>query len=146
MTAVLIRCKLKRSGGSDITMANGDLIKFRPDQNGDHVAMVTNPAHIDRLMSIPEGYGFHGMAGGTPDPVVPPEPKPEPVATVAHAAPEPDAPEPTAAPDAGMELDAMTDDDLKAFFEKTVGRTAHHKAKRETLIAQIEAHQEEAAG
>lgn len=39
--------------------------------------------------------------------------------------------------DEPVELEAMSDDDLRALFEKAVGRKPSHRAARETLIDQI---------
>lgn len=146
---MLIRCLLKRKGGSNITMADGKVIAFRPDENDDHIAMVSDPAHIQRLLGIPEGYTIHT------GPVEPVKADAAPVALKAPDAPaaKPAADKPEAAPvteakpavAATTDLAAMASDDLRALFESEVGRKPHPNAKPETLIAQIEAIREENA-
>lgn len=144
--AMLIRCLQQRPGGTTVKMADGGLIKFTPDENGDHVAMVSNPAYIQRLLSITEGYQIHAM--------------PAPVAPVAAASPSDVVkadPEPTKAADAPVapvvlpepppadtgDLYDLDDEQIKAVYRVELKREPHHKAKRETMIAQIEALREE---
>jgi hypothetical protein len=153
--AALIRSKLIRPGGSTITMADGAIITFKPDENGDHVAMVSNRDHINRLLSISEGYELH--FGATPAPAVPvlsappkpvvtamaqpvvqPAPLPPPVEPVAAVVAQPVA-DPTPVPENASDLASLTDDELKAVYRDEWKKEPHHKAKRETLIAQIEA-------
>jgi len=52
---MLIKCKLKREGGSKIKIG-GVEYHFVPDDNGDHVAEVTNEAHANRFLEISEAY------------------------------------------------------------------------------------------
>ena len=52
---MLIKCKLKREGGSRIKIG-GEEYHFAPDDNGDHVAEVTNEAHANRFLEISEAY------------------------------------------------------------------------------------------
>lgn len=151
--AMLIQCKLKRPGGTTVKMADGTNISFQPDENGDHVAFVSNPDHIQRLLSITEGYQIHSLpapfapevvlgAKAGPTHVSDPEPVPqdEPVGP-----PPPTQDEPTpASPAPGTALDEMTDDAIRSIFEAELGRKPHHNSKRETMIAQIEAFRAEA--
>jgi hypothetical protein len=60
MSAILIRCKLIRAGGSKITMADGTPYHFKDDGSGSHVAVVADEDHQSRLLAIPEAYAFHG--------------------------------------------------------------------------------------
>jgi len=120
MTAMLIRCKQIRTlpngtKGSNIDMGDGTIIPFREDENGDHVAMVSNPKHLQRLLSIVEGYEIHAM------------------------------PEPVAAPADATDLSALDEDQIRAVYEAELKRKPHHNAKRETMVAQIEALRAEAA-
>lgn len=59
-----IRCKIMRSGGSRIPMPGptpeGIEYHFCPNNMGDHVAEVEDLAHIQRFLSIPEGYEPYG--------------------------------------------------------------------------------------
>ena len=52
---MLIKCKLNREGGSKIKIG-GVEYHFVPDDNGDHVAEVTNEAHANRFLEISEAY------------------------------------------------------------------------------------------
>ena len=52
---MLIKCKLNREGGSKIKIG-GEEYHFAPDDNGDHVAEVTNEAHANRFLEISEAY------------------------------------------------------------------------------------------
>ncbi|WP_444668358.1 hypothetical protein [Cereibacter changlensis] len=104
---------------------------------------------------------FVAPAAVTPPPAAPVLPSPPAVsatetilnAAASHSAPTSPtdtppvvAPVPDAADTTDPVLAAMSLDDLKALFGKETGRTAHGKAKPETLIAQIEAHRAELAG
>jgi hypothetical protein len=166
MTAMLIRCLQKRKGGSDIKMNDGKTVAFRPDENDDHIAMVADPEHIQRLLSITEGFKIH-TAGNT-------TPAAKQKAVIADAVKkiiaekdisgddlgdvttsiveqaaivEPDPADPQTTPSdtegAARPLKDMTEDDLRAVFVAEVGRAPHHKSKTETIIAQIEAIREE---
>ena len=57
-----IECILKRDGGTR-TDIGGVAYHFAPLSDGAHVAEVAETAHIDRFLSIPEGYRvYHGQA------------------------------------------------------------------------------------
>jgi len=59
-----IECILKREGGSVVDLG-GIEYHFEPVADGAHVADVADEAHIDRFLSISEGYKlYHGK--GTP--------------------------------------------------------------------------------
>lgn len=128
--AMLIRCLQKRKGGSNITMADNTVIAFRPDENDDHVALVKDPAHIQRLLSITEGYVIHTGPVADVEPVTDPVDK---------------EPAPSQEPLPTGPLADMDDAALRAVFEAEVGRKPHHASKAETMIAQIEAIREENA-
>ena len=55
MDAMLIECILKRDGGSKVDLGD-NTYHFAPDSEGRHVAMVADPDHIGRFLSISEGY------------------------------------------------------------------------------------------
>ena len=63
-----IRCKLIREGGTTIDI-DGDEYHFADDGKGNHVAEVSNKAHIKHLLSIKEAYVAHGgnIAAEEPD-------------------------------------------------------------------------------
>jgi len=44
--------KLIREGGTKVTFPGGFEYHFKPDADGDHACTVTNPAHIDRFLSL----------------------------------------------------------------------------------------------
>lgn len=83
---MLIKSKLHRNGGTPITFGKGREAvhyHFKPadpkakldDITVDHVCDVTDPAHLAKLLAIPEGYEVHESeikgkkaAAKTPDP------------------------------------------------------------------------------
>lgn len=73
MEAMLIECILKRDGGTKVDLGD-NTYHFAPDSEGRHVAMVTDPDHIGRFLSISEGYRI-------------PRPSTSPVAQAAVVAP-----------------------------------------------------------
>lgn len=58
---MLIKCKQIRTGGTEILMGEVTY-HFAPNKDGDHVAEVTDKAHIERFLSITEGFEAHGKA------------------------------------------------------------------------------------
>lgn len=50
-----VHCILNRDGGTQVTLGETEY-DFQPDDNGCQVAEVTDKAHIERFLSIPEGY------------------------------------------------------------------------------------------
>ena len=145
--ATLICCKLKRPGGTTVTMADGAVIKFVPDENGDHVAAVSNRDHINRRLSISEGYALHfeDMPAATPVLSAPPKAVvTQGAQPVVPATQPPVEPVIVPVPDNTSDLAALTDDEIKAVYRAEWNKEPHPKAKRETIIAQIEARREEA--
>jgi hypothetical protein len=64
-----IECILKRDGGTK-TDIGGVLYHFEPLADGAHVAEITEEAHIDRFLAIPEGYKvYHGKEAPEGQPV-----------------------------------------------------------------------------
>ena len=57
-----IECILKREGGSKVEIG-GTEYHFAPQPDGAHVAEVSNNGHIQRFLSIPEGYRIYGEPG-----------------------------------------------------------------------------------
>lgn len=66
--------KIKRRNGHSVTLGD-TAYKFMPP---DYVAEVTEKAHIERFLSIPEGYGL-GDLGDEPVSTTAPQPKAQPV-------------------------------------------------------------------
>lgn len=59
-------CKIRRKGGTKIEFRDGAVYHFKPtdsEPNGDHVAEVSDPAHVARFREIPESFIVAGKAG-----------------------------------------------------------------------------------
>lgn len=69
MAATLIECKLHRPGGSIIDMVTAQY-NFVPYTDGAHVCEVDNDEHVDRFLSIPEGYCLYRGDGQPIDELV----------------------------------------------------------------------------
>lgn len=64
-TAVLIESLCRRPAGQNlIEMSDGTTYDFRDDGTGAQVALVSDPAHQRKLLSITEGFAFKGAAAG----------------------------------------------------------------------------------
>lgn len=144
MLPTIIRCTLIRAGG---TRENIDGINyhFQPDELGNHIATVTEPAHIKRFLSITEAYEFFGQAsaetaiGATlAAPVV--EVAAAPVVELKEPAPLQTTPN----AQAGMP-ENMAEDELRDMFINVIGREPGPRSKPETMLAQIRAKLDERA-
>ena len=136
---MLIERKLKDGPhGTRITLW-GTRYFFEPvEPGGAHVAEVTDKAHIERFLSIPEGFA---LWTGNEDDAAPVEPAPTP-----QPAPEPTPdPQPADEPADEIPLEHMTEDDLKRLYQEELGRAPHWRAHMETLIEHIKEHREGAA-
>lgn len=148
---MLIQRKLKdRPEGTFITMADSTRYAFLPDEYGRHVAEVTDPAHIERLLSIPEGFGIVSETFATADEAQ------DAFTAIAEDQADPDADELDAIDDDAdddfldddfapegepmIPLEAMTLTDLQAVYEQVIGRKPHHRAGIDKLIEEITAH------
>lgn len=58
---MLIQCKIPRKGGTIVTLGTRKY-HFKANDEGDHVAEVTDPTDIDRLLAISEGYSVYHAA------------------------------------------------------------------------------------
>ncbi len=65
-----IQCILQREGGTSVEI-DGEEYRFAPDSDGRHVCDVKNSKHIQRFLSIPEGYQIADDEG-EPLPDLPP--------------------------------------------------------------------------
>ena len=153
---MLILSKIKRNPGTFVTMKDGTRYAFMPNDADDHVAEVETPAHIERFLSIPEGFGVYSPGEVIPADVVKDalaqggqggsEPVPataEPSANTPPPAgdtPPPAHPHPDTAPQDAMPLEHMTLADLQALYEAELGKKPHHRAGLEKLIEEITAH------
>lgn len=151
---------LKRPGGTKVTMGDS-LYHFAPNEQDQHVAEVENPDHAKVFLNIPEGYR-------SLDPIQPQQVSLEDAMAVLKAQfpnadfsaltaaagpalaaatsepdPEPDAQEPDDAGDDAEDdpagLADMSDEELRAEFEKLIGRKPHAAMLRENMEAQITA-------
>lgn len=151
---------LKRPGGTKVTMGDS-LYHFAPNEQDQHVAEVENPDHAKVFLNIPEGYR-------SLDPIQPQQVSLEDAMAVLKAQfpnadfsaltaaagpalaaatsepdPEPDAQEPDDAGDDAEDdpagLADMSDEELRAEFEKLIGRKPHANMLRENMEAQITA-------
>lgn len=148
-SAVIIESIIKRPGGSTVTLGDIDY-RFEPDHQGRHVAVVENPVHIDRLLSIREGFRLLEAApkANAPAPVAAGAMQAAPVqqATPAPVTTEPEGDEgrgddsdkkPEGAADGALE--DMSLSQIREVFKVELGRNPSPKSIKETLIAQIEA-------
>lgn len=134
---MLIVSKIKRSPGTFITMQDGTRYAFMPNEIGDHVAEVENPAHIERLLSITEGYGIYSgeiIPGNVMNAALA-DSSSDDEAEDDDSDDDDTSPEPE-----DMPLEHMTLTDLQATFERELGRKPHHRAGTEKLIEDITAH------
>ena len=150
---------LKRPGGTKVTMGDS-LYHFAPNEQDQHVAEVENPDHAKVFLNIPEGYR-------SLDPIQPQQVSledamavlkaqfpnadfsaltaagPAPAAANSEPDPEPDAQEPDDSGDDAEDdpagLADMSDEELRAEFEKLIGRKPHANMLRENMEAQITA-------
>lgn len=62
-----IESLIRRPGGSRVTI-DGAVYLFEPEQEGGpHVARVDDPAHVERLLSVPEGFRALNRAEYSPN-------------------------------------------------------------------------------
>lgn len=148
---------LKDQGGTTVALPDGTEYHFKPAEPGaPHIANVRE-AHVRLFLAHPEAYRLVEGQSAPAAPVEPPPapapsapppaqtvaPSAAPVATVQQALGS--APAAPAAPAAPVEppasagdLSAMSDDDLRAEFERSIGRKPSPRAGRDTMISQIE--------
>lgn len=137
---MLIESIILRKGGTFASIG-GKEYHFAPrEEDGPHVCEVTDPAHIERFLSVTEGYRAAGKVEA---------PKPEPIFKAA-VTPKP-APAPVLEPveadtdesgEDDLPLEAMTLTDLRALHEAETGAKPHGRAGRGKIIADILAHRE----
>lgn len=142
---------LKDQGGTTVALPDGTEYHFKPAEPGaPHIANVRE-AHVRLFLAHPEAYR---LVEGQSAPAAPVEPPPAPAPSAPPPAP---TVAPSAAPGATVQqalgsapaapveppapagdLSAMSDDDLRAEFERSVGRKPSPRAGRDTMISQIE--------
>lgn len=159
----LYRCTLERLGDDPriVDMGDGQEIHFIKRTNGQHLALVSNPAHAKRLNAIPEAYEVLGIvpqetpaakpgAVGAAAPAAQPLPKPEPQPEPADASTlTPDAtraalvaedPVDEANPEHLLTIGSVTIEEAREIYEREIGNRPHPSAKLETLVARINEH------
>lgn len=161
---MLIRCKIERKGGSEISM-DAETYHFKPEQSVmgyPHVCFVRDDAHVARFLSIPEGYelvrvaesvtALNEKAIGDPKPTQADADAVKAAVVANEPASDPDpTPEPAPAPEIDplslvlTDAEAATDDQVRAAFQAMFGRKANHNALRATIIDRIQAEAAKAA-
>lgn len=96
---MLIESKIRRKNGTTVTIGK-DEYHFAPGDDGLHVCEVQNPKHIQRFLSITEGYRIPGTVDDEPE-----------TETRTHEALEVEPEE------GGDDIDALDLDGLEARFE-----------------------------
>lgn len=149
---------LKRAGGSKVTLG-ATLYHFKPDEQDRHVAEVENPGHVEVLLRIPEGYrsldplppqqvsvedamavlrakfpnaDFSALTAGPSEPA----PATETGEIVVPVDPSEQDSEDDNEAEASQLAD-LSDEELRAEFEKLIGRKPHANMLRETMEAQV---------
>lgn len=162
--SAIIECKIKRPGGSTISMGDGTEYLFSPDNLGRHVAVIDSMAHITRFMQIPDYTVLQLIASTAPAPASVPAQATPIVATVSkevggtsldqtqtlqsedvgtgsqEGAKTADDVEtsltlPQPGEDGAYSADAETT--IRGIFKIELGRVAPPKSKPETMVAQI---------
>lgn len=135
---MLIKCKLKRQGGTLVESLFGINYHFKPDprvEDSDHVCDVEDPAAIHRLLAIKEAY-----APVDPDEAIPAKPA-APAQTIMPGQKEPakEPDEPIIISDGAQEynLTDMELDQLQMLARDTFRIKVHHKWQKEKIIAAI---------
>lgn len=158
-----VQCLLIRGGGSVVDFTDASY-HFRPENDplgkGRHIAVITNKAHMARLMAIPEAYELVDDEPAEPAPALtataplvtlqPPAPATtsappstggvamDPGPVTLEPSPD-DAPSPPAATSlpTEVEFEAMTLDQVRVQYQAETGKTASVAAKAPLLIARI---------
>lgn len=138
---MLIESKLKRTGGTTVTMRDGTTITFRPNEAGAHVADVLVHKHIQELLAVSEGFGIYGAENDThadqdddSSPIIQEHDQDDDddddlIEDTTKTVSEPLA----------MPLEHMTETDLRALYAAEIGEAPHHRAGIASMIRAIEA-------
>lgn len=129
---------IKRRNGTAVDL-DGVVYRFKPDEQGRHVAEVASNKHLSRLLGIGEGFRLvDDEVVAVPVPPVPVEPGDE----GGDGAPEASGGEGGGdAPEAGTaRLNATEDmgrDTLAFLWEQKFGKKPHHAKSAKTLVEEI---------
>ncbi len=129
-----VRSKIIRQGGTTVDLL-GKTYFFAPNDKGDHVCTVTDPAALSRLVNeIPQGFELYGSDA---DKTVPTVLQPlKPASPTSKSKPQ----DHLLIKDAnGVEVDlkAMSDEDLRIFAASEFGVEVNAKAKPEQIHSKI---------
>lgn len=164
---MLIECLIKRPGGSHVDL-DGTQYHFKPDAADRHTADVMIDAHVDRFLSISDAYRVaramtapaaavgiaklapqSGHANTAPQVIAAAtlapqtqDPSHAPVSSEDNSATDAETEAASVAPEESDDLDAMTEDQVRAEYASTYGTEARATAKVETLKAKIRAKRE----
>ncbi len=154
---------LKRPGGTKVRLG-ADEYHFKPDELDRHVAEVENAEHAKVFLNVPEGYrsleplaevdvsldealavitakfpdrDIEAFLYGTTAPAKEPAPATDPVGEQQSEEGDDAAEDATDEDPAG--LADLSDEELRAEFEKLIGRKPHANMLRENMEAQITA-------
>ena len=121
---MLISLSIRRKNGSKIEMADGTVLHFKLDADGDHVADVVDEAHIECLLRIPE-YKIKRTKQAAPV-----------IETARNSTTDKPA-EPATIPPVLPTVTADERAELVAEYTAIMGQAPHPATKTETLRAKI---------
>lgn len=125
-----IQSLIKRTGGTVVTLDGKDY-KFQPDELDRHVCDVTDKKHIQRFLSIPEGFAI-----ADDDEPVDADKAPDAAGTLA-----PDVDEEAEQAAVDEQWQDETPDEYRARlaseYEEAFGKAPHHKMKTDTIAAKL---------
>lgn len=141
---MIIESLIKREGGSVITL-DGAEYHFEPNSKGDHVCSITEQQHVNRLLSIKDGFAKYEQESNPTKPANRTEPEPtqeEPEqegyapAKVIEPQQEEDATEATQQAEEGHE-ELTERDQLIAEYTEKFGRSPHPRIGIKKLKEQL---------
>jgi hypothetical protein len=134
---MLVKCKLHRPGGTTIEV-NDKKVQFLPNELGDHVASVEDPAILHRLVNeIPLAYELYGEDKDKTAPRPARNASDDDSSDTAHHGKTPATM--FVKNSDGEEIDLMDMDkaDLAEFALEQFGITSNHKTKPEAIRSKI---------
>lgn len=123
---------IRREGGSKVRLGSREY-RFQPDDKGRHVAEVKDKAHVERLLSIKEGY--RALDGKQPDKVPATSVKPDDAKPVE---PKDEGGEKKDEPKDEKPVDTSDREALARKFEEVFGRQPHGKWTAERIAQELE--------
>lgn len=135
MSVQTIRCKLEREGGTQVTLGL-TTYHFAPNDDGAHIAKVSDDEHAARFLEIPEAYEVY-TAKPPPVRVLPDK---QPVATVdipPKGALGETMPPGTASGEAAGTTKPLTRKQLEKAYKAKFGKVPNARSKDETILAAL---------